>query len=114
MKTIKVYEATNIQLDWLVAMCEKKRVSYFGAGPMAYLAYIPKRSAYRKWCPTTNPIQMWPIIERERMHIYAGPQWTASVRPGQFVYGPTSLIAAARCYVLSKLGEEVKVPKELT
>ena len=27
--------------------------------------------------------------------------------------GPTPLIAAMRCYVISKLGEEVEVPDEL-
>jgi len=30
------------------------------------------------------------------------------------VYGPTPLIAAMRCFVASKLGEEVDVPQELT
>jgi hypothetical protein len=29
-------------------------------------------------------------------------------------HGPTPLIAAMRCYVASKLGDEVEVPKELT
>lgn len=133
MKTIKVSEATNLQLGWLVAICEGKRVSYCGAGPSAYLAYIPKRSAYKVWSPTTNPIQMWPIIEREgidvftsyegsriegsfaektgwaaRRHTYGGP-----INPKRFL-GRTSLIAAARCYVASKLGETVEVPEELT
>lgn len=28
--------------------------------------------------------------------------------------GPTPLIAAMRCYVASKLGEEVEIPEELT
>jgi len=28
-------------------------------------------------------------------------------------YGPTPLIAAMRCYVASKLGEEVEAPEEL-
>ena len=29
------------------------------------------------------------------------------------MYGPTMLIAAMRCYVASKLGEEIDVPEEL-
>jgi hypothetical protein len=29
------------------------------------------------------------------------------------MYGPTPLIAAMRCYVTSKLGDEVEVPDEL-
>lgn len=28
-------------------------------------------------------------------------------------YGPTPLIAAMRCYVASKLGDEVEIPEEL-
>jgi hypothetical protein len=28
-------------------------------------------------------------------------------------YGPTPLIAAMRCYVASKLGDEVEIPAEL-
>jgi hypothetical protein len=34
--------------------------------------------------------------------------WDANVQ-----YGPTPLIAAMRCYVASKLGDEVEVPDEL-
>jgi hypothetical protein len=30
------------------------------------------------------------------------------------MYGPTPLIAAMRCYVEAKLGDEVEIPKELT
>ena len=29
------------------------------------------------------------------------------------IHGPTPLIAAMRCYVASKLGDEVEVPEEL-
>jgi hypothetical protein len=32
----------------------------------------------------------------------------------EFMQGPTPLIAAMRCYVASKLGEEIDVPNELT
>jgi len=31
-----------------------------------------------------------------------------------FAYGPTLLVAAMRCYVASKLGDEVDIPEELT
>jgi len=71
-----------------------------------------------------NPAQAWPIIERERIEIIRGnplyfpkgnengdfyePLWIAGKQHGQ-----TSLIAAMRCYVASKLGDEVDVPEEL-
>lgn len=32
---------------------------------------------------------------------------------GSLIYGPTPLIAAMRCYVASRLGDEVNVPNEL-
>jgi hypothetical protein len=47
--------------------------------------------------------------------------WKASIEGGTDAgidlyveYGPTPLIAAMRCYVASKLGDEIDLPKELT
>ena len=44
-----------------------------------------------------------------------GDRWMAwpTREQTKMVYGPTALIAAMRCYVASKLGEEVDVPEEL-
>ena len=42
--------------------------------------------------------------------------WRAARHCGSaptYGYGPTPLIAAMRCYVASKLGYEVEIPKEL-
>lgn len=75
---------------------------------------------------STNWAQGGPIIEREQLHTYFDPEcmW-ASVPPsavwvawrngggmGRW-HGPTLLIAAMRCFVASKLGDEVDVPDEL-
>jgi len=57
-----------------------------------------------------------PIIERERITIeWEGDpdSWCACIMADQEVYGPTALIAAMRCYVASKLGDEVEIPDEL-
>jgi len=57
-----------------------------------------------------------PIIERERITIeWEGDpdSWCACIMADQEVYGPTALIAAMRCYVASKLGDEVEIPEEL-
>jgi hypothetical protein len=63
-----------------------------------------------------------PIIEREGLQLrkrndfhFPAPFWQA----GQWsditlMPGPTPLIAAMRCYVASKLGDDVDVPEELT
>jgi len=56
-----------------------------------------------------------PIIEREGMDVLrldVGWEVTHPVaRPSG--YGPTPLIAAMRCYVASKLGDEVEIQEEL-
>ena len=72
------------------------------------------------WQPSTDWSQGGPIIERECMDILclAGGDdgWQADkYLPTEKVegYGPTPLIAAMRCYVASKLGDEVEIPEEL-
>jgi len=70
------------------------------------------------------PSNVWqdggPIIERERIGFkYTGTamEFVAWVN-GELStvhdhYGPTPLIAAMRCHVANKMGEEVEVPDEL-
>lgn len=122
-KTIKVADATNTQLDWLVAKCE---------GHEWRCPWLLEKEGYTSWMsyemawgnPTpsyaTDPAQMWPIIEREKIclkhgkhietwaYIYEGDGYAA------YTTGPTALVAAALCYVVSKLGETAEVPEELT
>lgn len=81
-------------------------------------------SGHTIWSPSTNWAQGGPIIEREKFDVVyqaggRGDEWTAfandtdeggnSIECG----GPTPLIAAMRCFVASKLGDEVDVPQEL-
>lgn len=73
--------------------------------------------------PTTDWSQGGPIIEREKIEIkYLGydnpPYWGAlkfspSTYARRGAVGPTPLIAAMRCYVASKLGDEIEIPEEL-
>ena len=139
MRQIKVSEATPIQLDWLVAKCKGIIATRCGAGPSAYLAYTPKRSAYKRWEPTRNWKQGGALIEREKIDLefmdnfeawcgsvvreygqdresYSDDQDRESYTAEQesFVgYGPTPLIAAMRCFVASRLGDEAEIPEEL-
>jgi hypothetical protein len=60
------------------------------------------------------------IIERERLNLRASGagNWVSMTHdvqhPARIVqYGETPLLAALRCYVVSKLGEKVEVPDEL-
>ena len=69
--------------------------------------------------PSTDWSQGGPIIEREQIATSRGGSyeehfWMASRGfADQRIYGPTPLIAAMRCYVASKLGDEVEIPPEL-
>ena len=117
---IKVSEATNTQLDWLVS-----EVQGTNNGPL--LTY---EGNGRKWIVTeggftvdyaTNWSQGGPIIERERIELLLSfeghtrailNRFDLTVKPTE-QHGPTPLIAAMRCYVMSKLGDEVEVPDDL-
>ena len=66
---------------------------------------------------STNWAQGGQIIEREKIATQfwvSENAWEALIKGGFFAsYGPTPLVAAMRCYVVSKLGDEVEVPDEL-
>ncbi len=77
----------------------------------------------RYWVPSTDWSQGGPIIERIKGFQFK--QWL-ECKPdtcceahihnyeGDWIqFGPTPLIAAMRCYVASKMGDEVEVPDEL-
>jgi hypothetical protein len=64
-----------------------------------------------------------PIIERERLKVVyfaSSQEWNVSkLRYGGLcephdMKGPSLLVAAMRCYVASKLGDEVEIPEEVT
>jgi len=112
---MKTSELTGAALDWAVAKCERHNV-FTKHAPMQVM-YTPqgKRSWY-VYTPSTNWAQGGPIIERERME-FDFDEDTQMFFAYDGVYagvGPTHLIAAMRCYVASKLGDEVEIPEELT
>ena len=94
---VKTSELTGIALDWAVALCAGLSHKLHG--------HIPYSS---DWA------QGGPIIERERITVIAMPNgtWSTST-PLHSFHHPTPLIAAMRCYVASKLGDEVEIPDEL-
>ena len=105
MQTIKTNELTGAALDWAVAKCEGhvRPDGGFYAGQQG-------RPLTRY---STDWSQGGPIIEREelsRLRCYGTNQWECL--NGEIVCeGATPLIAAMRCYVASKLGEEITVPE---
>ena len=100
MKTIKVSEATQLQLDWLVARIEGDELPKAGGQGLDYSS---------DWACGG------PILEREGISIYRmTSDWSAAYNPsGAAQDGPTPLIAAMRCFCCSKLGDVVDIPEEL-
>ncbi len=119
---MKAGELISSVLDWAVAKAAGIPVK-LEYSP-AYCVYTPpgKRSLY-KFQPSINWKQGGPIIERECLVLVArkgcapvdewGKWFSHTNHDGEWFCGPTPLIAAMRCFVASKLGNEVDVPKEL-
>ena len=104
---MKTNELTGAALDWAVAKCEGVPIGI--AGGTLWHGHTNKTVRVHY---STNWAQGGPIIEQEGIEFRAsGTQ--ASIVDGRTYYGPTHLIAAMRCYVASKLGDEVEVPVEL-
>lgn len=103
-------------LDWAVAKCKciapRVEMHKWDKGASLYSHYgatIPLEYS-------TNWSQGGPIIEREIESLYEHKPlecWAAKSKQGDLRYGPTPLIAAMRCYVASKLGDTVQIPKGL-
>ena len=111
---MKTSELTGAALDWAVAKCE---------GAVGANDRLPW------YTPSTDWAQGGPIIERMRLNrltTNVSGGYTASVKvtltntDDDFYIvwtsrsGPTPLIAAMRCYVASKLGDNIDIPEELT
>lgn len=111
MKTIKISEATERQLDWLVAKCLGEREDE-PLDPLTWL-YTAKPTGCWDFC--TNWVLGGQIIEREGISIYRmASDWSAAYNPsGATQDGPTPLIAVMRCYVADRLGDTAEVPDEL-
>ena len=114
---VKTADLTDTTLDWAVAKC-------LGVTPIAVRKNYSEGWLLYPHSNATIPLEYsskWsqggPIIEREGMSVEIKPHgyWLASFQNNyadekEFLsLGPTPLIAAARCYVVSKLGQMVEV-----
>ncbi len=81
---------------------------------------VQKAEGLDGWLAPVNYCGQWefggPIIEREKIQIKENGHghWFAKIGKGKWMRGLTPLIAAMRCYVASKLGDGIDLPKELT
>lgn len=136
---MKAANLTEKQLDWAVATAEGRTIR---RDPMAFHdgsywiweetpsgrgGILINKSIYEKIGSDYSPTKYWsqggPIIEREKIHI----KFNDAVWEAMCIYenedtnetyasaelGQSPLIAAMRCYVASKLGDEVEIPKDL-
>jgi hypothetical protein len=117
---MKTQDLTGLALDWAVAKCLHDDDFLFSPAP-----YLPDENGQPAWFnPSTDWAQGGPIIERETIGLEWGPRlkeqewlaWTPAPEQAKgeaHAYGPTPLIAAMRCYVASKMGDEIEVPDDL-
>ena len=105
---MKTSELTGAALDWAVANCDDSDEDT--------CLHIVLREGFT---PSTDWAQGGPIIEREGISIWVFDDvtWKAenpfASGVDQVFEAETPLIAAMRCYVASKLGDEVEIPAEL-
>ena len=121
---IKVSQATNVQLDFMVGTIEKVEGLTYSERTKKCYGYDERKLMVR-YSPTTSWAQGGEIIDREKISIvWAHFHWCAGTGDIGEIYrsdegnhftgtGPTALVAAMHCYVASKLGEEVEVLDEL-
>jgi hypothetical protein len=115
---VKTSELEGAALDWAVAKCENMTIKIQLPGKCGRPLYVlAAEQGYTPW--TWEPSTSWhhggPIIEGEGVRIqpFMG-KWIAYIdTPSAHADGPTPLIAAMRCYVASKLGDEIEIPEEL-
>lgn len=114
---IKTSELTGAALDWAVAKCcAEVNVRWSAAHEQLLIEGLP----YSVWQPHKNWAQGGVIIEKGQVSLvfdFTNGSWCARIytKPIVISYdGPTPLIAAMRCYVASKLGDDVEIPEELT
>jgi hypothetical protein len=115
---MKTSELTGQALDWAVAKCEG---TVWDASEFLKYRDLYDHDDAALWY-SIHWAQGGPIIEREGLDLrmeapgewHAFMWWDDTNGAGDILMkGPTPLIAAMRCYVHSKLGDEVDVPELL-
>lgn len=137
---IKTSELINAPLDWAVGTCQGHNVKpwhtyrFLGTPKQEIVdrrVTIGERDEFGQltYCPSSAWATGGPIIEQEKIifdyycdndRSRAALRYGSYDNEGEYILGsdcsqtgPTPLIAAMRCLVASKLGDEVDVPDEL-
>jgi hypothetical protein len=118
---IKTQDLTGPALDWAVAKCEGAGIEFDDPhDPWLTRDGIADQPLH-SYTPSSDWSEGGPIIEREEIFLAKSilGGWTGSIMTHDervrctMHGGLTPLIAAMRCFVASKLGEEVEIPEEL-
>ena len=131
---MKTSELTGAALDWAVAKCMTggelfqsgriaRAVVLHSVGRTVAPYFVKDSGMMCAFEPSTDWAQGGPIIERIKGFQFK--HWLESNRESQcqaeihnydgdwIAFGPTPLIAAMRCYVASRLGDNVSIPADL-
>ena len=135
---MKVSELEGAELDYWVSrannfnaiICTRQNRREFSLGdPRIGQCYIRLGGPESEYSPSTKWGEGGPIMEREKIHLfYCGKKklWFAADKDGFDIYdyydssyidtsfcqsGSTVLIAAMRCFVVSKFGDEINERK---
>jgi hypothetical protein len=125
---IKTDELTGIPLNWAVA----RAIGYADWDGECFTTYENYPGAFfiEEFKVSTDWAKAGPLIDKYNIswdtHHFTGDRkfaammWRVVVIQNneawertKYVYGPTQLIAAMRCLVVSLLGDEVEIPEEL-
>ena len=133
---MKTSELTGAALDWAVAKCEGRAVDSVSDAELEGFIRDDPEKVWAWDLPkySTDPVQGFPIIEREIFRLFrnVGGTFTAQIKFEVQIptedrgtslgtsytehvneAGSTMLEAGMRCYVKYKLGDEIEVPEEL-
>lgn len=118
---IKTADLIGPALDWAVAVVD----GLTEENAWTTIEIFKAARAGGLYWYSTDWSQGGPIIERQEIGLRRnapcsqGREWevspsiTAKGGGGKWGYGPTPLVAAMRCYVASRLGDEADIPEEL-
>ena len=128
----KTNELTGAALDWAVALAQgATNLKHDTVASWWFVLEGKDRTLSKGWSasqsynPSTNWAQGGVLIEREKITIgyerygaQGGETWDAVKKAFDdtvlwLEYAPTPLIAAMRCLVASRLGDDVEIPEEL-
>ena len=112
---IKTSTLADTALDHAVAVAAEAHSCEYGYWDADYSGYKDSPVSY-----STDWMHGGPIIERECITVECAwpgnPEkktWSAAIGLTHRCSGHTPLLAAMRCYVASKMGDEVEIPEEL-